>query len=86
MIGRLEKILNGELEATDTDKRFYTHEIRELERYRALGVPDHVHDKKVWNNAHSATLEDFKINELTQPLYTTEAQDAQYAQEMREIK
>lgn len=36
MIGRLEPILTGELEATDIDKRFYTHEIKELERYRKL--------------------------------------------------
>ncbi len=34
MIDRLEKILKGELQSTDTYKRFYTHEIRELERYR----------------------------------------------------
>lgn len=47
MIDRLEQILNGELEATDIDKHFYTHEIRKLERYRALGVPDHVHDESV---------------------------------------
>ena len=86
MIGRLEQILNGELEAADTDKRFYTHEIRELERYRALGVPDHVHDESVWNNTHSATLEDFKINESMQPLYTPEARAAQDAQSMRENK
>lgn len=28
MVDRLDKILNGELPVTDTDKRFYTHEIR----------------------------------------------------------
>jgi len=38
MIDRLEKILNGELKATDTDKRFYTHEKRELARYSNLGT------------------------------------------------
>ncbi|GKX62444.1 hypothetical protein SOASR032_10130 [Pragia fontium] len=83
-IDRLEKILKGELQATDTDKRFYTHEIRELERYRALGVQDGVEDKSVWNNAHTATLEDYKINEKTQDLYTPEAIKAYEAQEMRE--
>jgi hypothetical protein len=84
MIDRLEKIQNGELQATDIDKRFYTHEIRELERYRALGVPDGVEDKSVWNNAHTATLEDYKVNEKTQPLYTPEAVQANEAQEMRD--
>ncbi len=63
MIERLEKILTNKLTATDIDKRFYTHEIRELERYRMLGIPDDVNDKSVWNDAHTATLEDFKINE-----------------------
>ncbi|MEZ0581795.1 colicin-like bacteriocin tRNase domain-containing protein [Erwinia sp. STN24] len=84
MIDRLEKILGGEFEATDIDRRFYTHEVRELERYRALGVPDGVEDKKVWNDAHTATLEDYKINVKTQPLYTPEAEAADEAQSMRE--
>ncbi|MBU9843961.1 S-type pyocin domain-containing protein [Rahnella ecdela] len=62
MIDRLEKILNGEMETTDTDKRFYTHEIRELERYRALNVTDGLSPEDngaTWNNAHTATLEDY---------------------------
>ncbi|MFJ4345611.1 S-type pyocin domain-containing protein [Pseudomonas sp. NPDC089401] len=40
MIDRLEKILLGTIELTDTDKRFITHELRELERFRALGIAD----------------------------------------------
>lgn len=79
MIDRLEKILKGELQPTDIDKRFYTHEIRELERYRNLGVKDGERPKnrsEVWNNTHTATLEDYKINEKTQPLYTPEAEEA----------
>ncbi len=79
MIERLEKILTGELEVTETNKRFYTHEIRELERYRALGVPDGtVPDNRsnAWNNAHTATLEDFKINENIESFYTEEAHQA----------
>ncbi|MGX5089352.1 S-type pyocin domain-containing protein, partial [Enterobacter sp. UPMP2052] len=84
MIDRLEKILKGELQPTDIDKRFYTHEIRELERYRALGVPDGMEDESVWNDAHTATLEDYKVNEKTQPLYTPEADKAYEEQEKRE--
>jgi hypothetical protein len=79
MVDRLEKILKGELQVTDTDKRFYTHEIRELERYRNLGINDGVITEnydEVWNNTHTATLEDYKINEKTQPLYTPEAEEA----------
>ncbi|MVT06153.1 pyocin [Enterobacter sp. 10-1] len=79
MIERLEKILKGELQATDTDKRFYTHEVRELERYRNLGIKDGLIPEnydEVWNNTHTATLEDYKINEKEQPLYTPEANEA----------
>ncbi len=75
MIDRLEKILRGELAVTDTDKRFYTHELRELERYRALGVADGVQGN-VWNNAHTAALEDYRINENRDFLYTEAAQSA----------
>ncbi|RNT21912.1 klebicin D activity protein [Klebsiella aerogenes] len=79
MIERLEKIIKGEMKPTDTDKRFYTHELRELERYRNLGIKDGEVPKnyaEVWNNTHTATLEDYKINERTQPLYTPEAEEA----------
>ncbi|WP_241774680.1 S-type pyocin domain-containing protein [Pseudomonas protegens] len=81
MIDRLERILKGVLQVTDIDKRFYTHEIRELERYRNLGVKDGEipeNRTEVWNNTHTATLEDYKINEKTQPLYTPEAEEAYF--------
>ena len=70
MIERLEKIENSVIPITDFDKRFYTHEIREYERYKALG-----HEKttskdlqeevfgELWSNTHTATLEDYKIYE-----------------------
>lgn len=89
MIDRLEKILKGELQTTDTDKRYYTHEISELERYRNLGikdgeVPKTVQEQKsVWNNTHTATLEDYKVNEKEQPLYTDDALQAAYDQELK---
>ncbi|MBL0906727.1 pyocin [Pectobacterium carotovorum] len=87
MIDRLERILKGTLAVTDTDKRFYTHEIRELERYRNLGIKDGVvpsNQGEVWNNTHTATLEDYKINERTESLYTPEAIKASEEQDMRE--
>ncbi|WP_308917077.1 hypothetical protein [Jannaschia sp. LMIT008] len=65
MVERLERISRGELEPTDYDLRYYTHERRELERYRNLGVPDDVDPGyDVWNNAHTATLEDYGISEV----------------------
>ncbi|WP_244653051.1 hypothetical protein [Pseudomonas syringae] len=84
MIGRLEKMQAGELTMTDIDKRYYTHEIRELERYRAIGVedgpvPDEDKDE-VWNNAHTVTLEDFQLKDGFGIFYTPEADAAYYDQ------
>ena len=90
MIDRLEKILNNKIPVTDTDKRFYTHEIRELERYRNLGIKDGEvpqsisRRKELWNNTHTATLEDYKINERELSLYTDEALQADYEQELKD--
>lgn len=73
MIERLGKIQRGELNVTDTDKRFYTHELRELERYRSLGIKDGTNDNSIWNNAHTATLEDFRLKDDFRLFYTSEA-------------
>lgn len=76
MVQRLEKILNGYLQLTDTDLRYYTHEMRELERFRALGLSDDFKPDKdlpIWNNAHTATLEDFKLQDDESLLYTEDA-------------
>lgn len=79
MIERLEKILSGQIPVTYVDKRFYTHEMRELERYRALGVADGV-EGNVWNNAHAATLEDYKLRDADDLFYTPEAIAAEIKQ------
>ncbi|WJD89842.1 hypothetical protein QRD25_09745 [Serratia marcescens] len=79
----------GELPPTDTDRRFYTHEIRELERYRNLGIRDgSVPDNQgeVWNNTHTATLEDYQLGNSEALLYTQEALDAAEQQELRMLK
>ncbi|GAB7533248.1 hypothetical protein PS3A_56640 [Pseudomonas sp. 3A(2025)] len=90
MITRLEKILKGELQITDTDKRYYTHEIRELERYRAIGVLDGPVPQEikgeVWNNAHAATLEDFKLKDDSGLFYTNEANAAHEKHEQKELE
>ena len=89
MIERLEKILRGEYEMTDTDKRFYTHEIRELERFRALGYSDTEApdiNSPVWNNVHTATLEDYKLKDDPALLYTSEALTAAREQDEREYQ
>lgn len=76
MIQRLEEILSGRLAFTDTDLRYYTHEIRELERFRALGLSDAFRpdrESPMWNNAHTATLEDFKLEDNESLLYSKDA-------------
>jgi hypothetical protein len=89
MIERLDRIFNGHLEITDTDLRYYTHEIRELERYRALGYSDDISppdNSPVWNNAHTATLEDYQLGSSLSLLYTEEAINAMNAQDQREYE
>ncbi|WP_426236949.1 S-type pyocin domain-containing protein [Pseudomonas sp. TWP3-2] len=89
MIDRLERIVRGELEATDTDKRFYTHELREFERFRALGYGDTERpdpDSPVWNNVHTATLEDFQLADDASLLYTPEALAAEAEQDERDYQ
>lgn len=76
MIQRLEKILKGDLDISDTDRRYYTHEIRELERFRAMGLSDDFKPENgspAWNNAHTATLEDYKLSGDETLLYSNEA-------------
>lgn len=87
MIDRLEKILQGKLQATDIDKRFFTHEIRELERFRALGIADKIlpaDGGETWNNTHAATLEDYQLGSDAELLYTAEALEADVIQLERE--
>ncbi|WP_193786561.1 hypothetical protein [Kordia jejudonensis] len=69
MINRLESVERGDIEITDWDKRFYTHEIREYDRYKNLGYEKTKNvdiPEEVWNNTHTATLEDFKLSEFNQ--------------------
>jgi hypothetical protein len=68
MVERLRSIATQTLVAEPVDLRFYTHELREYLRYKKLGYPtgqptnpDDAYE--LWNNAHTATLEDYKLKE-----------------------
>ena len=66
MIKRLEDIKAGKIQPTEYDKRFITHETREFERFKALGYENqNIKDLPgdVWENTHSATLEDYSIQD-----------------------
>jgi hypothetical protein len=68
MVERLRRIAARTLVAEPVDLRFYTHELREYIRYKKLGYPtgqpaDPDEAYELWNNAHTATLEDYSLKE-----------------------
>jgi hypothetical protein len=74
MVQRLREIAAGKSQPTQTDLNFYSHELREFVRYRQLGWridqpsgADAAYD--LWNNAHTATLEDYLLREGPGVLY-----------------
>jgi hypothetical protein len=74
MVQRLREIAAGRRQPTHADVNFYAHELRELVRYRRLGwrtnQPPEAHDAyALWNNAHTATLEDYRLREGPGILY-----------------
>ncbi|MDQ0122376.1 hypothetical protein J2W17_001321 [Pseudomonas lini] len=86
MIERLHNILQGTIEITDTDKRFQAHCLRTLERFRAMGIADDFIPKKnpsIWNNAHSAALEDYQLGNDESLRYTADAIEAAMRQEIK---
>ncbi|MGC8640172.1 MAG: colicin [Isosphaeraceae bacterium] len=65
MVDRLRRIARGEIEPTQYDLNHYSHELREFVRYRRQGFPTGAGDDyDLWNNAHTATLEDYGLREL----------------------
>jgi len=74
MIDRLRKISDGTLAPESVDLNYFTHECREFQRYCNLGwesgqPTDGVAAYDLWNNAHTATLEEFGLrdNQLYHP-------------------
>jgi hypothetical protein len=80
-IKRLRDITEGKVTATDADRNFYAHELRESVRYKKLGYangqptnPDAA--SRLWNNTHSATLEDYALKEGPGVLYHPSVEEA----------
>jgi hypothetical protein len=74
MIQRLRDIETGRIIATQADLNFYSHELRESVRYKKSGWrtgqpinADEAYD--LWNNAQTATLEDYGLKEGPGVLY-----------------
>lgn len=77
MIGRLKRIERGDFPPEQVDLNYYTHECREFERYCNLGwesgEPKDGTSYALWNHAHTATLEEFKLKGTLEDLYHPEA-------------
>lgn len=78
MINRLKKIADGEIPHEQVDLNYYTHECREYQRYCNLGwetgaPADNIEAHELWNNAHTATLEDYKLKGEVEDLYHPDA-------------
>lgn len=74
MVQRLREVAAGQLLPTRADLNFYAHELREFVRYRRLGwrtgqSPGAEAMYELWNNAHTATLEDYGLREGPGILY-----------------
>ncbi|MGB6059536.1 MAG: hypothetical protein WBF71_14860, partial [Microthrixaceae bacterium] len=70
MLDRLRRISGGALDPTDYDRAFYTHELRELVRYRRAGFPGgqpRVGDYELWDALHTASLRDYGITRAGAP-------------------
>ena len=78
MINRLKKIADGEIPHEQVDLNYYTHECREYQRYCNLGwetgaPTDNIEAHALWNNTHTATLEDYKLKGTVEDLYHPDA-------------
>lgn len=78
MISRLKKIADGEIPHEQVDLNYYAHECREYQRYCNLGwetgaPADKLEAHELWNNTHTATLEDYKLKGEVEDLYHPDA-------------
>ena len=77
MVERLQMIAAGELKATEHDVKFYAHELREYERYKKMGwkhgQPPGRRARVLWNNCHTAAMEEYGIHDAVKELYHPDA-------------
>ena len=74
MIQRLREVVSGQLPPSQTDLNFYAHELEEFVRSRRLGWRTDQPSRadaayELWDNAHTATLEDYGLREGPGVLY-----------------
>ena len=66
MMARQHAIADGKLEPTIYDKAFHSHELDEYQRYQNMGFKEGVPEDpdeaaELWNNTHTAALEDYGL-------------------------
>jgi hypothetical protein len=92
MVQRLRDIVDPSkaTEATQQDKNFYAHELRESVRYRKEGFPsdgeqllpnDEKAAAELWESTHTASLEDYGMSGRKEELYHPDALAAEKAAE-----
>lgn len=61
----MKDIADGKILHEQVDLNYYTHECREFQRYCNLGwetgEPEGFEGYELWNNAHTATLEEYNL-------------------------
>ena len=75
MIERLEKIIAGELDATDVDLAFATHELRENQLMNAF-MKDGMSFDDAYSKAHRQAADEYGMNPDGSNFYTPEADEA----------
>ena len=73
MLGRLRAILRGELQPTDYDLRFYTHELREFVLYCKAGwrhgqPADLDEAYALWDRLHTKALNNYGLTRKGAPM------------------
>jgi len=75
MIERQQKIIDGELDATNTDKLFYSHELRESQIMDKL-IKDGMPFDEAYKKAHNQAAKEYNVNPDGRDFYTKDANDA----------
>ena len=83
MMARQRAIADGKLQPTMEDKAFHAHELDEYRRYQNMGYKNGLPagqdaQAELWNNVHTAALEDYSMSEVERDLATGQVRSTLY--------
>ncbi len=83
MMARQRAIADGKLEPTIEDKAFHAHELNEYQRYETMGCKEGLPEgedaqRELWNNTHTAALEDYRMPEIAEDPATGQVRSTLY--------